>query len=735
MAPPLVPALVAGLAAGLSAGGFLGFTGLAAGLLAGATSLVMSGLSKALAPKASTSNTNTGAKGGGVTRQVRQALTPRRLVMGEVRASGPYAFIGSTSENQFLHMIIILASHEVDEIGEIWVNEDSIPIDNLETNGNVKSGKYFKDGQSYLRIKKFTGAAGQPACPDMIAAFPEWTANHKLSGMAYIYVRMFYNADVYASGIPNISAWIRGYKVKDTRTGVSAWHHNAMLINRAYLTDTIIGRAIPESRFNDDYTDSGANVCEEFVTTTNLPHTVTAVDDTTDIIKVDGTTLKFQTGDRVTISTTGTLPAGLSAATDYFVIVYQRKDVCRIKLASSYANAITQTGIDITDEGIGTHTITKNAEPRYTCGGTIDSDVEGQAIIVDLLASMAGKCIYSGGRWTLKVGAYETPTLSFDENDLCSGYTVSTKASRRDRFNRVIGTYISPLNNAQPADYPEVKNATYRAQDNDELLSRPFDLLFTQRPHTAQRLAKITLETYRQEQSFMARFKLSAFKTQVGDNVFLSIARMGWVNKIFEVVEWSLCEEEKDGAMTPYIQMTLKETASTVFDWNNGEETVTDPAPNSELPNAFNVAGVTGLRFDSFPVTTLNGDTLFRIVLGWDAHPDYFVLEGGQFEVQYKQDSEVDFKPSFFLAGNIMETELVQGSINVEYDLRIRAVNNIGVRSAWNNLTGVIAGSSGGVTASRDYGAFVADAVGSSQDYGAFVADPVGTSEDWEYFI
>jgi len=67
---------------------------------------------------------------------------------------------------------------------------------------------------------------------------------------------------------------------------------------------------------------------------------------------------------RVQVSTTTTLPAGLSAATDYYVI-WVSDLTC--KLATSYANAVSGTAINITDAGTGTHTV-NTLLPRYTNG-------------------------------------------------------------------------------------------------------------------------------------------------------------------------------------------------------------------------------------------------------------------------------------------------------------------------------------------------------------------------------
>lgn len=72
------------------------------------------------------------------------------------------------------------------------------------------------------------------------------------------------------------------------------------------------------------------------------------------------------TGLKGQLTSTGTLPAGLTTATDYFVISV---DANTIKLASSLANALVPTAIDITDQGTNaaTHTFT----PTAVAGGLV----------------------------------------------------------------------------------------------------------------------------------------------------------------------------------------------------------------------------------------------------------------------------------------------------------------------------------------------------------------------------
>ncbi len=75
------------------------------------------------------------------------------------------------------------------------------------------------------------------------------------------------------------------------------------------------------------------------------------------------------TGTRMRFTTTTTLPAGISLATDYY---YIRVSNSTGKLATSYANAIAGTNINITDAGTGTHTATWLL-PRYTNGAGVNA--------------------------------------------------------------------------------------------------------------------------------------------------------------------------------------------------------------------------------------------------------------------------------------------------------------------------------------------------------------------------
>jgi hypothetical protein len=107
-------------------------------------------------------------------------------------------------------------------------------------------------------------------------------------------------------------------------------------------------------------------------TTNTLGRSATFTAATSDIVTYTSTTSvpsNLLTGTRVRVSTTTTLPAGLAAATDYYLI---RINDTTCYLATSYANAIAGTKIDITSTGTGTHTMTWLL-PRYTNGAGVNA--------------------------------------------------------------------------------------------------------------------------------------------------------------------------------------------------------------------------------------------------------------------------------------------------------------------------------------------------------------------------
>lgn len=706
-----------------------------------ALSLAMSSLSKAFAPKPPKGGT------GGTTVATRQSASTHKYVYGQTRISDVYARIESAGKkNKFIYFIIILAAHEATEIGEIWVDDYCIPPDWLDADGMVTTGRYAE----VMWIRKHLGSPTQTADTMLMAELTDYTDTHRLRGLCHLVVKMKYDTDIYPSGEPNISAIIKGLPLSDPRTGTTTFSSNTILFANDYIRSATYGpEALPED-MDDTNISTEASIADEIVDTTDKDMTVglntdteldtgsspayTAVNTSTDIICLTGTRLHFELGDRVEIvssNSPATLPGGLAALTDYYVIPYQFKTDPRIRLATSLANAMSNTYIDITSEGSGTITVRKNGEPRYHGAMVMDTATPHEEVLQGMQSAFAGRCVNIGGLWTLLSGAWRAPTVTFDENDFRQRVLLRTAVPIAERYNVIKGLYVSSQNDYQASDYPVVKSQTYIDEDAGREYPKDQNLPATNRSDTAQRIALIDLLRARKEFSVQVATSLKALQVQPGDVISIDFATYGFSAMSYEVMTFSLSVAE-DGKEI-LVNLTLRQTAETVYTWTAADAQQPTIAPPSTLPDPFVVETVTGLVFSSQQIETRDADVLFELSLSWDEHPNEFVVEGGQFELQYKLSADEDYLPSLFPAGDKTSSSVTSSSVNVSYDMRIRAINNLGVRGEWTTIEGVTAGSSGGVGTTSDWQTFQ-DTVGSSADYQTF-QDTVGSSNDWGYFV
>lgn len=204
---------------------------------------------------------------------IKEATGPFDIVYGEVRKGGVITFMetsdrisnGNRYENDYLHMVIVLAGHEVEEIGDIFLNDERVT---LNADGYVTSGRWAEISQ-VIRVKKMLGTPNQLAQPNLLAE-TSITSDFRGRGIAYIYVRMDWDKDVFANGTPTVTAMVKGKKVFDPRTNTTAWTDNAALCIRDYLSEDygVNSKQSPTSLSSPSWV-TGANVCDTLVTRRN----------------------------------------------------------------------------------------------------------------------------------------------------------------------------------------------------------------------------------------------------------------------------------------------------------------------------------------------------------------------------------------------------------------------------------------------------------------------------------
>ena len=217
----------------------------------------------ALAPKPKFSGST---RGYNVTQ--RGSVVSHQVLYGEVKAAGAIVYDGSTgTNNKYLHRVLAMAGHEVESFERVWINDSYIDVTDIDVDGNIPtvvdpdgttSNRY--DGK--LRINFHLGSEDQVADSDLVSEVPEWTSNHRLRNIAYMYCRLSFDQDAYPNGVPEIQATIKGKKVYDPRTDTTVWSSNPALCLRDYLTSSY-GLSEASANIDDTLVITAANVCDE----------------------------------------------------------------------------------------------------------------------------------------------------------------------------------------------------------------------------------------------------------------------------------------------------------------------------------------------------------------------------------------------------------------------------------------------------------------------------------------
>ena len=217
----------------------------------------------ALTPKPKIGSFSSSTSRSGYTVNQRGSALEHQIIYGKMRTGGTIVFDGTTgAENKFLHRVIAFTGHEIEDFDQIYINDE---IATLDGSGNVISPSRYN---GFVRIKKKLGTDDQLADADLVNEVTEWTSEHRLRGVSYLYVRFQFNQDVFPNGVPEVTAVVKGKKVFDPRTSTTSFSDNPALCLRDYILADY-GLAEDPDNIDDSLVIAAANVCDETVSGTN----------------------------------------------------------------------------------------------------------------------------------------------------------------------------------------------------------------------------------------------------------------------------------------------------------------------------------------------------------------------------------------------------------------------------------------------------------------------------------
>jgi hypothetical protein len=275
-----------------------------------------------------------------------------------------------------------------------------------------------------------------------------------------------------------------------------------------------------------------------------------------------------------------------------------------------YADIDLQSFIDAADYCDDNITISGNTFNRFLVNGHLDPDSTLYSNIKDILASCAGFLVFTGGKYRLlidKVVPVGEIDFEFTEDNIIGGISI-TLGSKTTRYNKIKINYFDPQKDWSP-NISILEDATYRAEDDNQVLEREIELPLVSDFNRAQFIARLFLNQSRFGTAVTFTGAPSALVCSVGDVVYVSHPTPGWVRKPFRIISMSLKDSgEVDISAIEYADemysITTLPTQVTKRNYSNFSSSFFTPVA-SNVPAPTNLV-VTNTPINGLPAMTVS---------------------------------------------------------------------------------------------------------------------------------
>ena len=458
---------------------------------------------------------------------VRSGVSPAQIVYGQARVSGPVIYsnvvpAAHAADISELWTLIALAYHECEDITEIWLDGDKIgggtggySINWVQSSTGSQdgavtgAGKYGPiDGQSHVFAYKALGDQASVMRIDndsppktITTRIGDITSDHIGNGITWIATAFQLGTEtgngVWKNGAPqNIRALVKGKKLYDPRKDSTS---------SAYVSSLGVATHRVDTKTTWEWSDNPA-LC---------------------------------VADYLRDSTVGMGAEGITSSDIDWDMVGSAATVCDVE--------VSIPGVD------------SPTEKRFTCNGPLGMASSHADNIATILQTMNGRLTWSGGKFRVRAGSYDAPTLAFDENDVAGPIQIQPELTRTERFNTIRPRYIDPESKyAQVEALPIVDTTLKTTRDAGQTLTLDPSMPMVASEYQAQRLGYQRLLRNAQQLRAVVPFNWTALKAAVGDRITLTVDELSWTAKVFVVEQWDFDLENG-------FQLTLRADSASAY--------------------------------------------------------------------------------------------------------------------------------------------------------------------------
>tara|TARA_R100000388_G_scaffold17607_2_gene13657 strand:- start:180 stop:3164 length:2985 start_codon:yes stop_codon:yes gene_type:complete len=309
--------------------------------------------------------------------------------------------------------------------------------------------------------------------------------------------------------------------------------------------------------------------------------------------------------------------------------------------------------------------------------------------IRELVLSCRGLLSYAGGKYKLTIESTGSSVLTLDESDIIGGINIQSE-SKTDKYNKVLIDFpdidLGFKNNT--ASFPPNddsglasadQHATMKTADGGELLEGRFTLQGLTSFHQAQEHAEVILRRSRNGLRVSLKASGEAMNLIVGDIVSITHATPSFSAKVFRVIGVTLNKDQT-------VNLNLVEHQDSFYTFATQSAVAT--IPDTTLPNPLTISAPASVTLSDELVEYSEGTVITRLNILVGASTDKFVRE---YQVEAKKSTESNFK--IIGRGIQLNYELLNVIDDATYNVRVRAVNNLGVASAYTTADRKIVGA------------------------------------------
>ena len=307
----------------------------------------------------------------------------------------------------------------------------------------------------------------------------------------------------------------------------------------------------------------------------------------------------------------------------------------------------------------------------------------------ELIKGCRGYLPYSAGKYSLVIETTGTASITLTEDDIIGGYSLTTP-DKNEKYNRVIVGFVDPDRNYQvnEVQYPPIddsglpsadQHATMKTADGGFLLEGRFSFSTITSQYQAEEMAEVILRRSREALSLGITVSLDAYDLAIGDIVNITHSSLGFSAKPFRVLGITFNEDFTVG-------LSLVEHQDSHYTW--ATKTQATATPTTNLPNPFTIQPPASVTLDDTLIEYNDGTVIVALDVSIGASPDSFI---DYYQVEYKRSTDSDF--IIYAQGSGLNHRVLNVIDQETYDVRVKAVNSLGVSSTYVSAQRTIVGA------------------------------------------